>query len=121
MDDPLSTGDPTLQSNKSETFTIRVSDAEQTLRPLSHQHPILLILLVLNANTRVGRQPVSQATPCPRRMSGSIPDRCYLSIYLSIYPRKRLMRGGWVAATTRFAANPSDRRLTYVHEHQATP
>ena len=36
---------------------------------------ILLILLVLNADTRVGRQPDTQATPCPRRLSGSIPDR----------------------------------------------
>ena len=36
---------------------------------------ILLILLALNSDTRVGRQPDIQATPCPRWLSGSTPDR----------------------------------------------
>ena len=36
---------------------------------------ILLILLVLYSDTRVGRQPDIQATPCPRWLSGSTPDR----------------------------------------------
>ena len=32
-------------------------------------------LLVLYSDTRVGRQPDIQATPCPRWLSGSTPDR----------------------------------------------
>ena len=31
--------------------------------------------MILNSDTRVGRQPDNQATPYPRRLSGSIPDR----------------------------------------------
>ena len=41
----------------------------------SVDHPILLILLVFHSDTRVGRQPDTRATPCPRWLSGSLPDR----------------------------------------------
>ena len=47
----------------------------KSLTGVTSSSMILLILLVLNADTRVGRQPDNQATPCPRRMSGPTPDR----------------------------------------------